>query len=169
AQDLFARLHPTPSWVWKDPRLCLTKPFWDLLFAGDAAAVLVLRNPLEVCASLRRRDRIPKQWALALFERYLRQALLNLEGSSVLVTHYESLLVDCEHWCHDLAAFLGGEAPSSAIDHVRQFLRQDLRHVASTDVELKHDPELTKPQVELYFLALECAGRTNQFRCPELP
>ncbi len=44
-----------PWWGWKDPRNCLTFPFWLDLLPG-VRAVVCLRHPLEVVRSLERRS-----------------------------------------------------------------------------------------------------------------
>jgi len=42
-------------WGWKDPRTCLTLPFWQQ-FVSNPYYVLCLRNPLDVASSLARRN-----------------------------------------------------------------------------------------------------------------
>ena len=47
------------QWAWKDPRTCLTLPFWLRVLDVPVAAVLVRRHPLEVARSLEARDGRP--------------------------------------------------------------------------------------------------------------
>lgn len=54
----------------KDPRLCLTAPFWKGIFSqlgANIKALHVLRSPKEVCESLFRRDSILTSHASALW------------------------------------------------------------------------------------------------------
>lgn len=61
-------------WVWKDPRLSLTLPFWRKV-ASPNAAVLCWRDVSEVVASLERRYGMPNELAVALWQRYNQAAL----------------------------------------------------------------------------------------------
>jgi hypothetical protein len=79
--------------VLKDPRLCLTLPFWRTVEA-PVAAIFVLRDPLQVAASLQARDELTILLGLALFDRYVRSAACVLEGLPTLVVEYDSLLSD---------------------------------------------------------------------------
>ena len=44
-----------PLWSWKNPRTCLTLPFWQRLLPS-MRYVICLRNPIDVARSLRRRN-----------------------------------------------------------------------------------------------------------------
>jgi len=56
ARALVADLLPSTPWAWKDPRLCLTLPFWLEVLDARPAMVVCLRNPLEIAASLAERN-----------------------------------------------------------------------------------------------------------------
>jgi hypothetical protein len=139
ARLLFDRLHPDPAWAWKDPRTCLLLPFWARVLAEPLRAVLVVRHPYEVAASLRARDAVPWAMSLALWETYVRRAVQGLAGSAVHVLSYDALLADPATTVADLVAF----AASAELD-VRQpsrsevdgFLRGELRHSAFDDADL---------------------------------
>ena len=55
----FAKFLPSPPMVWKDPRNCITLPFWRTVVAEPLAAVFVYRDPLEVARSLQARVAAP--------------------------------------------------------------------------------------------------------------
>ena len=99
ARERFAAAHPTATWACKDPRTCLTLPFWLAALDMAPAAILVLRDPAEVAASLQRRNSFPPHWGLALWERYVRLALTHLAGLPVLISRYGELLADTKLWC----------------------------------------------------------------------
>jgi tetratricopeptide (TPR) repeat protein len=61
-------------WALKDPRLSLLLPIF-LPHLKYPIAIVPYRHPLEVAASLRRRDRLPQAAALALWEAYTIAAL----------------------------------------------------------------------------------------------
>jgi hypothetical protein len=106
ARAELARTMPGEPWVWKDPRLCLTLPWWEPLLADEPVIVLTHRNPLEIAASLERRNGFGIRLGLALWERYTRAALEAARGHRVATIDDRSLLT-------------GGEA-------VRDRLRTDL-------------------------------------------
>lgn len=132
AADLFAAAHPAGRWVWKDPRACVLLPFWDLVLGADMPRVVVLRNPLESAASLRERDGMPRDRALALAERSLRACLDDSAGRPVFITRYEDLLDAAETWCALCARFLrttGLPLPEPLrLDATQHFLDPSLRH-----------------------------------------
>jgi hypothetical protein len=100
-----ATLDRRPS-VWKDPRNCILLPFWRTVLDPPVAAVLILRDPLEVAASLQARDAMPTTVALAVWERHLRDASTNLVGIPTLAGDYETVVGDPGRWCVEVVDFL---------------------------------------------------------------
>lgn len=97
-------------WGWKDPRNSLTLPFWQALVPG-LCYVICVRHPLEVAASLLARDAMPREEALALWQRYMSAALDHTEGCPRIFVDYESYFPDWEHQVARLADFLDLPAP----------------------------------------------------------
>jgi hypothetical protein len=130
ARSTFLRLHPTPTWVWKDPRLCVLLPFWRTVLACDPPIVLVLRHPMEISRSLAKRDGVQQWQALLLWERSLRHALLGCAGAPLYVIHYTQLLADPLRTTHGLMSFIQGFGlPLQGNDDaVMSFLNPQLRH-----------------------------------------
>lgn len=90
----FRRVHVTESWVWKDPRTCLTLPFWRVIWSGAPVAVFVHREPLEISLSLGSRDGIRKAHCIALWERYTRSALQNAKGLPLVTVRFGEVMAD---------------------------------------------------------------------------
>src|SRR5689334_2831707 len=93
-----------PGWVWKDPRLTVLLPFW----VPDSATVPVLvpfRDPAAVAASVTRRDGLPLEQSLVVWERHTRLLLAALAGRPALLTAYEELLADPVSWSDRLRHF----------------------------------------------------------------
>jgi hypothetical protein len=86
------------EWVWKDPRVSVTLPFWRSAAGIEPAVVFVHRDPREVAASLARRDGFSARRSLALWERYVRSALAAAEGLPAYVTEYAELVSDPDGW-----------------------------------------------------------------------
>ena len=100
-----------PAWVMKDPRLCLTLPFWREQVGLSPLVVFIYRNPLEVAASLDRRDRRKRlrgARALALWERYNCDGLANSRDLPRIVVSYDRLLSAPVETCERVREALSG-------------------------------------------------------------
>jgi hypothetical protein len=90
ARMVVETLDSHPSWVVKDPRLCLTLPLWREVVSP--ACVLVHRDPLEVARSLAARDGLPLVLGLALWEAYTRAMVRNSHGLDRLLVSFADLI-----------------------------------------------------------------------------
>jgi len=171
AKEVFARAIPFEQWVWKDPRNCITLPFWLGCLEVEPVVVLVHRNPLEIAASLTARDDLGKLYCLALWERYLRRGLDVLSGLPTLVTTYDEILGDPRAWCADASAFLGshgvvtGELAAGALDYVDT----KLRHARFSREDVIADPAVSKVQRELLVVLEGFRGAHDALPAPDLP
>lgn len=93
-------------WAWKDPRNSLTLPFWQRLIP-ELRYVICLRNPVDVAASLQRRDGIPPERGVELWLVYLAAALVNTSDRPRLLVPYESYFADPGGTAGRLARFAG--------------------------------------------------------------
>ena len=80
-------------WFIKDPRLCLLLPEWLPLLAGPVC-IHIHRHPLEVAASLQRRDDLPIPVGLALWELHVRRSLEASTGLPRLFVSHRELMKD---------------------------------------------------------------------------
>src|ERR1700722_12084882 len=67
ARDLVARSFASADWGWKDPRTCLTLPFWKRILP-PSHYVICMRSPAEVAASLEQRDGLPREKSIRLWQ-----------------------------------------------------------------------------------------------------
>ena len=96
------RAFPAPGpLVWKDPRLCLLLPWWRGVLPSPLSVLLVWRSPSAVARSLGRRQGFVESLGLALWERYVHDALAALDGHGAYVVRYEELVA---HPASELAA-----------------------------------------------------------------
>ena len=162
ARRTFLRLHPTPTWAWKDPRLCVLLPFWRTVLACDPPVVLVLRHPLEVSASLAKRDGVPQWQTLLLWERSVRHALLGCAGAPLYVVRYPELLADPVGTSHRLASFIqaAGLPVRPNDDAVLGFLDPRLRH---TVIQPYETAALSDSQERLLRFLLTIDGPYERF------
>jgi O-antigen biosynthesis protein len=93
-------------WGWKDPRSSLTLPFWQCLIA-EMRYVICLRNPLDIAASLERREGMSVAQALALWRVYVAAALAQTAGRPRLLVRYEDFFADRVGTAQRLARFVG--------------------------------------------------------------
>jgi GT2 family glycosyltransferase len=174
ARELLAREGVnTPYSCWKDPRVCLTMPFWQGLFDHPPIVVFINRNPLEVWRSLDKRNGFQKRHVLALWTIYVRAAMLNMTSLPVFSLSYESLLQDPLPWLSRIKAFLesngltGLHAPPA--EEVQGFLSSDIRHWRSRPDELDYDPEATVSQKMLFRVLCGLPTVSERFECPRVP
>ena len=167
----FHTAHRGPYWTWKDPRNCLTLPFWLAALRQRPAAIVVLRNPLEIAASLTSRNGFAKAAVLALWERYVRAVLGELAGMAVLVSRYEDLLSDPVRWCSDTARFLADAG--NPVDPTRAilatgYLDNRLRHAMRSLHDLDADRDATDDQRQLATHLMTLCGAHARFGVPAL-
>lgn len=158
--------------VWKDPRLCLVLPFWAQYVPRDAPVVLVLRNPLEVAASINARNGIDLGVGLALWEHYTRSAVALADGRPVFVVRYEQVLEDpvevvvgAREWLASVGLPTGPAASADAAAFAREALRRNRRD----DDDVERDPLVSESQRSLHRTGIELVGRHDRFAAPALP
>jgi hypothetical protein len=124
-----------PLWGWKDPRTSLTLPFWEEALAeaegveSEVRYAICLRHPLDVAASLQARDEMPVEESLALWRRYMSDALAHTEGRPRVCVAYETYFDDWEREAGRLAAFLGLPGlTAEQRDAIGRHLDERLRH-----------------------------------------
>jgi hypothetical protein len=93
ARRLLLEIDGHRPWFIKEPRLCVLMPLWRPLLEVPVA-LHILRNPVEVAASLQTRNKIPMKAGLALWERYLRSAVEGADGLPVVVISHRRLMMD---------------------------------------------------------------------------
>ena len=120
--------------VWKDPRACLTLPFWQRLMP-PMRYVLCVRHPADVARSLHYRNRVGFERSCYLWLLYTRQALAGTIGSSRCVVVYDRLIDNPTPEVGMLASFLDmparADQPGVRVA-VERFLDAGLRHHRST-------------------------------------
>lgn len=163
ARDFTGR-HP---WSWKDPRACLTLPFWQTLMP-PMRYVLTVRNPLDVARSLRARDGFPLDKGVALCLRHVVASLRHTAGQARLLVLYDDVVANPSAVAGSLARFVDRE-DAWASENLRRRLRAsveaELHHHRSTVTDLATEPDLAFHAKALYVLLhMACAERSCQGR-----
>jgi hypothetical protein len=121
-------------WAWKDPRTCLTLPFWQRILP-PLRYVICLRHPADVAASLERRGRMPRERAVYLWLAYVRSAFAYTAGLPRCFVCYDRLIDDLPGEMLRLADFIGlserAEQPEVR-DAIASFVDPELRHHRSS-------------------------------------
>jgi hypothetical protein len=103
------------AWGFKDPRTCLTLPFWQRLLP-PMRYVVCLRNPLDVAFSLEARESEPVTFdqGADLWLTYVRASLAASAGHPQQILFYEDLMSEPEPVVRKLARFISGGKPSKS-------------------------------------------------------
>jgi hypothetical protein len=165
ARELLGGLFEDDHYLLKDPRISLLLPLWRQVTNDRDCAVVVVRDPLEVAASLTRRNGLQTLTGLALWAAYNRAMLRDLTGARVFVCSYADLVEKPVEVLTDVVASLRawGEL-SDDIDLTRAFatIRPDLRRntIMSADLATETSPVEIN---ELMKLMLDQRGRHDAF------
>lgn len=170
ARELFPSLFPSDQWVWKDPRLCLTFPFWRQALDARPVAVLAYRHPLEVARSLHKRNGYSIEHGLALWERYVIHSLRNAVGLAAFVTAYDDMMQGPHEWCLPVRDFLADQGlattPEESWDaEIDAFIDPALRHSTHTSSDLAEHPAGARLGPLLSFLEA-ARGAHAHFKIP---
>lgn len=139
-------------WGWKDPRNCLTGPFWRQLIP-DLRYVICLRNPLDVAASLERREGFDTGASLRLWLEYLSAAFANTEGSPRIFVAYEDYFDPRRSPVERLLRFAGLRPPPPGSERARRVeatIKDRLRHHRAPAETLAGDPRVPAELVAAY-------------------
>jgi hypothetical protein len=149
---------PNPVALVKDPRICHTLPLWEapLAQAGySVAAIMMLRNPLEVAASLHARDQMPTQVGLQLWLRYTLAAEYHTRHLPRVQLRYDDLLNDWSAALAPVTSLLNLTLPETTSPLGQQltaFLAKGERHHAIDDNALANHPDMIDHVAAVYAL-----------------
>ena len=133
----------------KDPRMCRLMPLWKGIFdeiKWEPHYLLAVRNPLDVAGSLNARDGLHRCQSHLLWLRHVLEAERWTRGQPRAYVSYEQLMADWRAAMMPAWRQLGlGEltVDPSAAREIDAFLQTDLRHHASSRIDLENDERLT--------------------------
>jgi hypothetical protein len=165
SRDVLAELFENDHYLLKDPRISLLLPLWRRITEDRDCAVVIVRDPLEVAASLSRRNGLPTLTGLALWAAYNRATLRDLHGAKVHVCNYADLIENPIGVLTEIAASLQawGQLPPD-VDLTKAFasIHPELRRntIANSDLETERSPVEIN---ELMKLTLDQRGRHDDF------
>jgi len=148
-EDLLARhFAGTSLFVLKDPRLCRLLPLWHRAldaFGADSRFVHIFRNPVEVAASLGKRDGFETGKSHMLWLRYALSAERHTRGHRRTFLSFDKLLRDWPSVIVKISRDLEIDWPRS-IEAIRvevdRFLEPSERHHVEEDGDTSDVPTL---------------------------
>jgi Polysaccharide pyruvyl transferase/Sulfotransferase family len=151
ARTIIRDLNTEQDWFIKDPRMCLTLPFWRPLLQSPIY-IIVNRNPLSVARSLLRRGDCSISEGMALWERYTRNMLAYTRGHKRLLVQFESMMTNPEGEYRRLMDWIGQQSTHnlralSAID-LQSWFQHDLVHHQPDPDEIRE--YASHPVVDLF-------------------
>lgn len=128
-------------WGWKDPRTMILLPLWRELLAEreiSLSAVFVVRNPLDVAKSLERRNRVPVQSGLNLWQIYNQCGQTVAEGLPTVYLSFDRLLEDWRPAVRAVVNQFGLPAPDArATATIEAMIKPAYRHSQTSDGKLR--------------------------------
>jgi hypothetical protein len=135
--------------VLKDPRICRLSAFWlPILEEFDAApfVILPLRNPLEVAASIAKRDGFDPSIGHLLWLRHVLDAERATRGRPRVFVSYDGLMNGWRATIEQIQATFGFALPRLSEVSAREieaFLSEALRHERAAPVNVTDNPGLS--------------------------
>ena len=157
ARLLIEGFHSAQMWGWKDPRNSLTLPFWEDLLPG-LKTLIIVRNPLEVAYSMRKRNGTSYAFGLRLWEIYNRRLIETAGKDDRLVTHYDLFFENAEKELRRIANFVG--LPDAKIHSAAELVATKRRHTHFAIDQLV-DAGVSGEVVELYRALVAQASPTR--------
>jgi hypothetical protein len=149
AETLLQKFVGREPWGWKDPRNCLTLPFWQAIL-GTVRVVVVVRNPLEVAESLRKRNGFSRALSLALWHAHNQRLLDAVAPSDRIITHYDMHFQDPERELRRLLSFLELPVDEEIVAEASATGLSELRHYRLTTRDLVEADGVAPAIVTLY-------------------
>jgi len=150
----------SPLIVWKDPRTCLTLPFWRRIFDEDPVIVIIHRHPIEIVGSLASRNQLGAGHVLAMWERYNADALRFSTGLPTAVIEYGRTIADPVGVVGSLVETLhswGVDLPNDPATTDLELTTDSRHHEAPSAAKFDH-PAATKSQRHLFNRLAELDG-----------
>ena len=133
-------------WGWKDPRNCLTLPFWQSLLP-DLKTLIIVRNPLEVAYSMRERNGTSYSFGLRLWEIYNRRLIETAGKQARIVTHYDAFFKNAESELRRITCFAG--LSDTNVKNAAALIKRRRRHTHFT-IDQLIDARVSAEIIELY-------------------
>jgi lipopolysaccharide biosynthesis protein len=156
-----------PLFVLKEPRICRFVPFYVKtlkMLDIEPRAILALRNPLAVAASLRARNGIPVGLGSLLWLRHVLDAEHATRNLPRAIVSYEALLADWRNAVSAAGSRMGLRWPRAFEEieaPVAAFLSRELQHFAPSMRELLEGKAVAHWVRQAYRALVELEGNAH--------
>lgn len=146
--------------ILKDPRNCRLLRFWTEaleVFGACPVVVMPVRNPLEVAASLNKRNKLDPAYCQLAWLRHVLEAEAASRDLPRVVTHYDGLLAQWGETTDRIAASLGFAWPRRSLSaeiEIEDFLSPRQRHHVESDQRVLQSSRLSPWIRETYEILL---------------
>jgi hypothetical protein len=150
--------------VIKDPRVSVIAAFWDRVLreAGYATSyVVMVRNPLEVAASLRDRNAFPREKSLLLWTSYMLALERDTREQERVFVSYDELIGDWRAVRRRIEESMAVPFPrdtAAAANDIDRFLNRSFRHHDANGDALLSSPDIPDHVKTLYRVFMEACG-----------
>jgi len=145
--DKEAEQNQAVAWVWKDPRLPLTLPFWASIW-GDVIYVTPVRHPVETIHSGAKMEGLePEQVPLSAGFAYWQFCMLNLltftqNSNRKIFIAYDRLIQNPEYECTRLCKFLDDQCGIS--ENADERIQKMTAQITSSRYHFQHPQSLAE-------------------------
>lgn len=147
-QRMRSSVNGCPAWGWKDPRNSIAIQFWESLLP-DLKVVICVRNPLEVAASLQKRNNLSFAASGRLWLQYYQNLLDNVPVQNRIVTLYENYFTAPDAELKRLTGALGLQMADDVTVEAGKSVKSSLHHHQSS-LELLLASEFKRDIIDLY-------------------
>lgn len=151
-------------WGFKDPRTCLLLPLWKSIFQElniEPVYMICLRNPLNVAASLQKRDRFTNEKSMALWTLYVMSSLYYTIDERRIVVSYDRLLEQPVETGETISHFLNIPYNGAERDLMSSLPNRGLRHGNYSSSELWQSQTVPSLVKQIYQLGLSGENECN--------
>lgn len=140
-------------WCWKDPRNCITLPFWQQIIP-NVQYVICCRDPLNVSKSLQKRNGLPIRKSSRLWVEYTLSAFLNIGNAPRFVALYDNNFDNQSEELNNLVKFITGDETIDFATRTRiqSVFKAELWHNRHTYFDNLRDSEIDISSKALYLL-----------------
>jgi hypothetical protein len=155
-------------WGWKDPRTCLTLPFWQSLLPR-MSYVICYRNPIDVARSLGIRDGFTFKKSSDLWLTHVTLSLRHTSGKHRILIPYDDLMNNPGRWLRALCEFLKIQRTRRLQMNVTEFMDRKLQHHHTPVADNLTSREISFPTTALYYtLRLLSDQESNRFHASKV-
>ncbi|MFC5649807.1 glycosyltransferase [Paenibacillus solisilvae] len=145
-------------WVFKDPRTSILLPMWKEIFNElkiEANYVITVRNPMDVVASLAKRNGYSLEKSLALWTFYTINSLYWTQDENRVIVGYDSFLDQPDLYIDRFKDSFQLEFDRIQLDEkLKSFLKPSLRHSKTSVAEFISNENYSEMVRELFKITI---------------